>query len=73
MRILEKTAEMSELHICVIWWMTNRFFIFAIFILHSRESDCIDIFRADVRTRLRVAISEVSGPPVFHIKAGRPV
>ena len=27
-------------------------------------------FGLDVRTRLGVAISEVSGPPVFHIKAG---
>ena len=27
-------------------------------------------FERDVRTRLGVAISEVSGPPVFHIKAG---
>ena len=27
-------------------------------------------FGRDVRTRLGVAISEVSGPPVFHIKAG---
>ena len=26
-------------------------------------------FGRDVRTRLGVAISEVSGPPVFHIKA----
>ena len=26
-----------------------------------------------VRIRLGVAISEVSGPPVFHIKVGRPV
>ena len=30
-------------------------------------------FGRDVRTRLGVAISEVSGPPVFHIKVGRPV
>ena len=28
-------------------------------------------FRRDVRTRLEVAISEVSGPPVFHIKVAR--
>ena len=27
-------------------------------------------FGRDVHTRLGVAISEVSGPPVFHIKAG---
>ena len=27
-------------------------------------------FGRDVRTRLGVAIFEVSGPPVFHIKAG---
>ena len=27
-------------------------------------------FGRDVRTRLGVAISEVCGPPVFHIKAG---
>ena len=26
-----------------------------------------------VRTRLGVAISEVFGPPVFHIKVGRPI
>ena len=28
------------------------------------------LFERDVRTRLEVAISEVSGPPVFHIKVG---
>ena len=30
-------------------------------------------FGGGVRTRLGVAISEVSGAPVFHIKMGRPV
>ena len=30
-------------------------------------------FGRDVCTRLGVAIFEVSGPPVFHIKAGRPI
>ena len=30
-------------------------------------------FGRDVRTRLGVAFFEVYGPPVFHIKAGRPV
>ena len=29
-------------------------------------------FGRHFRTRLGVAISEVSGPPVFHIKVGRP-
>ena len=30
-------------------------------------------FGREVRTRLGVAFFEVYGPPVFHIKAGRPV
>ena len=30
-------------------------------------------FEREVRTRLGVAFFEVYGPPVFHIKAGRPV
>ena len=46
------------------------FFLFAIFILHSRESDVLLSFERDVRTRLGVAVSEVFGLPVFHIKAG---
>ena len=33
------------------------------------KANCIAIFERDVRTRLGVAIFEVSGPPVFHIKA----
>ena len=41
------------------------FILFAIFILHLRESELYRyIFGRGV------AISEVSGPPVFHIKAG---
>ena len=46
------------------------FFLFAIFILHSRESDVSLRFGRNVRTRLGVSIS---GSPVFHIKVGRPV
>ena len=44
-----------------------------IFILHSRESDVSLCFGREVRTRLGLAISEVFGSPVFHIKVGRPV
>ena len=46
------------------------FFIFAIFILHSRESElyCY-IFGRNVRTRLGVAICDMSGPLLFHVKA----
>ena len=46
------------------------FFLFAIFILHSRESDVSLCFGRKVRTRLGVAIS---GSLVFHMKVGRPV
>ena len=46
------------------------FFVFAVFILHSRESDVSLCIGRYVRTRLGVAIS---GSPVFHIKMGRPV
>ena len=50
------------------------FFLFAIFILHSRESELYRyVFGRYVRTRLGVAIYEVSEPPVFHMKMGRPV
>ena len=42
-----------------------------IFILHLRKSELVSLyFGRDVRTRLGIAIFEVSGPPVFHIKAG---
>ena len=34
------------------------------------KANCIAFFGRDVRTRLGVAISEVSGPPAFHIKTG---
>ena len=49
------------------------FFLFTIFILHSRESNVSLCFGRYVRTRLGVGISEMSGQPVFNIKAGRPV
>ena len=49
-----------------------QFFLFTIFILHSRESELYRYVLGG-RTRLGVAISEVSGPPVFHIKVGRPI
>ena len=46
-------------------------FLFTIYILHSRESELYRyVLGRHVRTRLGVAISEVTGPPVFHIKAG---
>ena len=34
------------------------------------KANCIAIFGRYVRTRLGVSISEVSGPPVCHIKVG---
>ena len=41
------------------------------FLLHSRERELHRyVFGRDVRTRLGVAIFEVFGPPVFHIKMG---
>ena len=47
------------------------FVLFAISILHSRESELYRYtFGREVRTRLGVAFFEVYGPPVFHIKAG---
>ena len=47
---------------------------FGIFVFHSRESELYRyVFGRYVRTRLGVAFSEVSGPPVFHIKMGCPV
>ena len=49
------------------------FFLFAIFILHSQESDVSLCFGWQVRTRLGVAISEVSGLLVFHTKVERPI
>ena len=45
------------------------FVLFAIFILHSRESELYRYtFGREVRTRLGVAFFEVYGPPVFHMK-----
>ena len=44
------------------------FILFAIFILHSRESELY--FARHICTHLGVAVFEVSGPPVFHIKMG---
>ena len=37
------------------------------------KANCIAILGREVRTRLGVAFFEVYGPPVFHIKVGRPV
>ena len=51
--------------------LIHRIFLFAIFILYSRESELYRyVLDGNVRTRLGVAISEVSGPPVVHIKVG---
>ena len=41
-----------------------------IYLPFARKQAVSLYFGRNVRTRLRVAISEVSGPPVFHIKAG---
>ena len=56
------------------FFLSKHFFLFAIFILHSPESElyCY-VFGWYVYTCLGVAISEVSGSPAFHIEMGRPV
>ena len=48
------------------------FALFAIFIL-TRKRIVSLYFGREVHTRLGVAFFEVYGPPVFHIKVGRPV
>ena len=53
-------------------------FLFFCFICHiyppfTRKRIVSLYFGRDVRTRLGVAFFEVYGPPVFHIKVGRPV
>ena len=55
-------------------WNTECFsFICLIFLPLKRKRIVSLHFGRDVRTRLGIAISEVSGPLVFHIKAGCPV
>ena len=49
------------------------FFFYDIYPPFTTKRIVLLYFGRYVRTRLGVAISEVSGPPVFHIKAGRPV
>ena len=46
------------------------FFICHIYPPFSRKQIVSLYFRLDVRSRLGVAIFEVPGPPVFHMKAG---
>ena len=51
---------------------------FFVFICHiyppfTRKRIASLYFGREVRTRLGVAFFEVNGPPVFHIKVGRPV
>ena len=49
------------------------FILFTIYFLHSRESELYRMFWTVVRTRMGVAMSEVSGSLVCYIKVGRPV
>ena len=48
----------------------EKLFIVHVYPTFARKRIVSLSFGRDVRTRLGVAISEVSGPPVFHIKAG---
>ena len=57
-RVLPLLDQMS-FDICICSYLSS---------IHEK-ANCIAIFGRDVRTRLGVAIVEVSGPPVFHIKA----
>ena len=52
----------QEMYVCVC--------IVHIYPPYTRKRIVSLYFGRDVRTRLGIAISEVSGPPVFHIKAG---
>ena len=49
------------------------FFICHIYPPFTRKRIVSLYFGREVRTRLGVAFFEVYGPPVFHIKVGRPV
>ena len=49
------------------------YFFYHIYPLFTRKRIVSSCFERYVRTRLGVAISEVSGPLVFHIKVGRSV
>ena len=49
------------------------FFIYHIYPLFTRKRIASLYFGRDVRTNFGLAISEVSGPPVFHIKVGASV
>ena len=55
-------------------FLPSFFFVFCIVVHiyppYTRKRIVSLYFGRDVHTRLGVAISEVSGPPVFHIKAG---
>ena len=53
--------------------LRDFFFICHIYPPFTRKRIALPYFARDVRTRLGVAITVVSGAPVFHIKAGRPV
>ena len=64
----EDESEDTSLH------PSSRLFLLVFFIYHiypslTRKRIASQYFGRDVLTRLGVGISEVSGPPVFHIKA----
>ena len=50
-------------------WFCFFFYLPYLSFIYER-ANCIAIFLTGRRTRFGVAISEVSGPPVFYIKAG---
>ena len=55
-------------NICIVFCIF--FFCIHIYPPFTRKRIVSLYFGREVRTRLGVAISEMSGPPVFHIKAG---
>ena len=66
--------ELREEGLVVIFLIFFLFFsICHVYPPFTRKRNGSLYFGRDVHTRLGVAISAVSGPPVFHIKAGRPV
>ena len=57
-------------HIVLFFFCYFLFIVVHVYSSFTRKQIVLLCFGRDVRTRLGVAIFEVFGPPVFHIKMG---
>ena len=70
---VRKANQINSLSLSLHWLFCLFCFICHIYPPFTRKRIVSLYFGREVRTRLGVAFFEVYGPPVFHIKVGRPV